>query len=614
MSSLADAHRWIARHKTALSILAVMISLWLAFGAGQNAGFEEQRRLFPDQSISLAQFDKALQHHALGPGSLWISQRGAIYFDGTLNGKTGSWEVQNLQHEITPKLMQTLNARHIAVHGGLSFSISPAIPALSQVDWANLISIFGKMGMGFVYLLFSGVMLLYARQMLESVSTARFTLQQNGEGSSVKFADVAGMTGPKLEVTEAVEYLKNPKAIRDLGGRATKGILLYGPPGNGKTLLAKAVAGEAGVPFIEQNASSFMQLYVGAGAMAVRNLFKQARKLKSCVIFIDEIDAIGTKRFGGMGGHDERLQTLNALLAEMDGFKENTGILVIAATNALDQLDEALIRPGRFDRKVHVPLPGREDRQAILEYYIKKLPKADVQVGVLAERSAGFSAADLSNWVNEAAMEAARSRDTLVTNLHFVLSRERILVGPRNYGVTLSPEERSITAWHESGHAIVRLALGGKVDKVSILPRGQALGVTYSVQEEERLLWTRNTLDQELRVLMGGRAAEAQFVGQVSAGASNDMEKASQMARQAVFRMGLGSFGPYVPDGEAMRAKAEEEARDLVLEAYATAERILLENREAVQILHQRLLDCDELDLQAPWPEFQVKPFVEDRQ
>lgn len=613
MNSLANIRKWIARHKAALSILAIAFSLWLAFGAGQNAGFEEQRRLFPEKTIPLAQFETALQQHKLGPGSLWISQRGAIYFDGKLGAETGTWQVQNLQHEITPAMMQELDTQHITVHGGLSFSLSPAVPALSQIDWANLVSTFGKMGMGFVYLLFAGVMLLYARQMMESVSTNRFSLQQQGEGNSVKFSDVAGMTGPKLEVTEAIEYLKDPKAVQALGGRATKGILLYGPPGNGKTLLAKAVAGEAGVPFIEQNASSFVQLYVGAGAMAIRNLFKQARKLKSCVIFIDEIDAIGTKRFGGMGGHDERLQTLNALLAEMDGFKENTGILVIAATNAIDQLDEALIRPGRFDRKVHVPLPGKEDRQEILNYYLKKLPKTDVQVGMLAERSAGFSAADLGNWVNEAAMEAARSRDTLVTNLHFVLSRERILVGPRNYGVVLSPAERSVTAWHESGHAVVRLALGGKVDKVSILPRGQTLGVTYSVQEEERLLWTRSLLDQELRVLMGGRAAEARFVGQVSAGASNDMEKASQMARQAVFRMGLGSFGPYVPDGEAMRAKAEEEARDLVLSAYAAAERILAENADAVQQLQQRLLDCEELDLLTPWPEFQVKPFIEDR-
>lgn len=606
---LAGLRRRLARHRVALMLIGVFLLLWLAFGTGQNAGFSEQHHLFSKQTMPLSQFEQALTRHKLGPGSLWISQAGAIYFDGTLQGKRGSWLVMDLQHEITPKLMTQLNTQHILVHGALGFTITPAVPAQSQLAWANLAAVFGKMGMGLVYLLFAGVMLLYARQMMESVSTNRFSLQMQGEGSRVRFADVAGMTGPKLEVSEAVDYLRNPKALQELGGRASKGILLYGPPGNGKTLLAKAVAGEAGVPFIEQNASSFVQLYVGAGAMAVRNLFRQARKLKGCVIFIDEIDAIGTKRYGGMGGHDERLQTLNALLAELDGFKENTGILVIAATNALDQLDEALIRPGRFDRKVHVPLPGKEDRQAILEYYLRKLPKADVRVQLLAERSTGFSAADLGNWVNEAAMEAARSRDSLVTDLHFSLSRERILIGPRNYGVTLSPEERAATAWHESGHAVVRLATGGRVDKISILPRGQALGVTYSVQEEERLLLTHDSLHKELMVLMGGRAAEVRFVGRASAGAGNDMEKASQLARQAVFRMGLGSFGPYVPEGEEMRARAEEEARDWVLRAYADAEQVLRDNVAVMGRLQELLLEKDELDLLDQLPDFSVKPF-----
>lgn len=586
----------LSRHKTAILLSLVFFLVWLAFGAGQNAGFADQHHITTQNRIGLTDFQSDLLHHKVGPGSLWVARSGAVYFDGDLKGQPFAAKIEDFQHQVTPALLTLLRSNHIYSHGAIDFSMTPAVPALNQLAWANLVSIFGRMGMGIVYLLFAGVMLLYARQMMDSVMTNRFSVQTPDKAQAVRFADVAGMSGPKLEVAEAVDYLKDPRRIQSLGGRATRGVLLYGPPGNGKTLLAKAVAGEAGVPFIEQNASSFMQLYVGAGAMAVRNLFKQARKLNGCVIFIDEIDAIGTRRYGGNGGHDERLQTLNALLAEMDGFKDNSGILVIAATNALDQLDEALVRPGRFDRKVHVPLPGKEDRLQILQYYLNKLPRTDANPVILAERSTGFSAADLSHWVNEAAMEAARSRDTIVGNLHFSLSRERIMVGPRNFGVVLSPEERSTTAWHEAGHAVVRLALGGKVDKVSILPRGQALGVTYSVQEEDRLLMTRDSLHTELRVLMGGRAAEEQFVGWVSAGASNDMERASQIARQAVFRMGLGSFGPYVPEGEALREKAELEAKSWVLEAYEEARQILQKNAQSVTRLQARLLAEDEVD------------------
>lgn len=586
----------ISKYKTIGLLLLVFLLAWLAFGAGQNAGFADQKHITTTTKISFTDFQSKLNHKDFSHGSLWVSKSGAVYFDGDQKGKPYAAEIIGFQHLVTPALLTQLSAQHIYSHGAINFSMSPAVPALSQLAWANLVSVFGRMGMGLVYMLFAGVMLLYARQMMEGVMTNRFSIQTPDKAQAVKFADVAGMSGPKLEVSEAVDYLRDPRHIQSLGGRATRGVLLYGPPGNGKTLLAKAVAGEAGVPFIEQNASSFVQLYVGAGAMAVRNLFKQARKLKGCVIFIDEIDAIGTRRYGGGGGHDERLQTLNALLAEMDGFKDNSGILVIAATNALDQLDEALIRPGRFDRKVHVPLPGKTDRLQILEYYLNKLPKTDANPAILADRSTGFSAADLSHWVNEAAMEAARSRDTIVSNLHFSLSRERIMIGPRNFGVVLSPEERSTTAWHEAGHAVVRMALGGKVDKISILPRGQALGVTYSVQDEDRLLMTRESLHVELRVLMGGRAAEELFVGWVSAGASNDMERASQIARQAIFRMGLGSFGPYIPEGEALREKAELEAKSWVLEAYEEAKQLLQDRRETVTRLHDQLLAEDEVD------------------
>ncbi len=587
----------LIRRRGWLFLLLAIFLAWMAFGAGMNAGFTAQSHVRSDGKVPYGQFIAEVGKGLVHDGSLWVAQSDQVYYDGTIQGKNQSWQIVGFPDLVTPGGMRALASAHVTVHGAISFSLNPAVPALNQLAWANLMDTFGKTGMGLVYLLFAGVMLLYARQMMDGVLSSRMRVVDTKNQQPIRFADVAGLSGPKLEVSEMVDYLRNPQAMAELGARAPRGVLLYGPPGNGKTLLAKAVAGEAGVTFLEQDASSFVQLYVGAGAMAVRKLFKEARKRAPCVIFIDEIDAVGTKRFGGAGGHDERLQTLNALLSEMQGFQENSGILVMAATNALEHLDPALTRPGRFDRKVHIPLPGREDRRDILLYYLKKLPRASVDAEQLASRSNGFSAADLEHWVNESAVEASRSHDTVVQDIHFSLSRDRILVGPRNFGVVLSERERDITAWHEAGHAVVRLATGGEVDKISILPRGQALGVTYSMpEEEERLLATRESLYKELLVLMAGRAAEQIYVGNVSAGAVNDMERASFIARQAVSRMGLGSFGPYVPEGRDLVAKAEQEAMQWVQEAYRDAVATLQVYREAMQWLHAQLLIHDEVE------------------
>jgi len=589
-------HRWLAATIVALGLA------WLAYGAGLNTGFAMQYRMRAHpQEVTYAAFNQAVVGHTLDGGQLYVGHNNQVYYEGKIlvPGKPARnvyWHIQDMAQDITPRLLHTLAQQHTEVVGGLAFYFTPAIPAASQLAFSNFIDIFGKIAMGFVYVLFAGMMLLYSRQLWDSLGGNRLNVVSTENRPTLKFSDVAGMTGPKLEVTELVEYLQNPQACQEMGGRAPRGILLYGPPGNGKTLLAKAVAGEANVSFLEQDASSFVQMYVGAGAMAVRKLFKEARRRAPCVVFIDEIDAIGTRRFGS-GSHDERLQTLNALLAEMQGFKENSGVLVIAATNSLEQLDPALTRAGRFDRKVHVPLPGKEDRQAILEYYLSRLPRCDASAESLASRSNGFSAADLEHWVNEAAIEAARRNDPQITDYHFSLSRDRILVGPRNYGVVLSPREREVTAWHEAGHAIVRRATGGTVDKVSILPRGASLGVTVSSPEDEdSKLATRESLHTELLVLMGGRAAEEICMHQVSAGASNDMERASHLARQAISRLGLGNLGPYVPESKELLTVVDREAQEWVRNAYTEAKAILQQHIRTLRELHDQLIAEDEVE------------------
>lgn len=416
------------------------------------------------------------------------------------------------------------------------------------------------------------------------------------EHPKTTFSDVAGLIGPKQEVREIVDYLKQPTGFDATGARGPKGILLYGPPGNGKTLLAKAVAGEAGIKFIEQNASSFVQLFAGAGAMSVRALFREARNNAPCVIFIDEIDAVGASRFGGDRSHEERLQTLNALLAEMDGMTDNEGLVVMAATNQPDALDPALLRPGRFDRKVMIPLPGREDRRQILTQYLAKI-KVDptVNIDTLVRQSANFSGADLANWCNEAAIDASRAKATTVTWDHFKASRDRILIGPRNHGISMSEKERATTAWHEAGHAIVRLATGGRVDKVSILPRGQALGVTISLPDDDSVFRTKEHMDTELQVLMGGRAAEELFCGEITTGASNDMSRASDIARTGILQYGFGSLGPYVPQSTRLIEEQERLAADWVKNSYDKAKDLLMSRKADVEALKDRLIAEEEV-------------------
>lgn len=489
----------------------------------------------------------------------------------------------------------------------LGFYAQHRVPVIGEIDvalqpgestgWARVMaqgaSLFSQ---GFFILLYGAIILLVllSLRQFSGVAGQRFRRVKPG---TLRLIDVAGQDGPKHELAEVVDYLKAPSRFTALGARAPRGVLLYGPPGNGKTMLAKAVAGEAAASFIEQNASSFMQLYVGAGAMAVRRLFQAARKSAPCVIFIDELDAVGGLRQGGSGSHDERLQTLNALLAEMDGMQDNGAIVVIAATNRLDALDPALTRPGRFDRKVLVPLPGKTARAEILGHYLAKLPNHTLDGQAMASRAHSFSGADLAAWVNEAAIEAARAGDDCVRPVHADRARDRILLGPVNQGLTLDQATLRTTAFHEAGHALIKhRQQPGSVDMVSIRPRGQALGVTVMHDQEELLTPTREDLERSLRVLLAGRAAEEVSGQEVSVGAANDLERVSSLAVRAVTTLGLGSFGAFVPQHEQLRLEAEREAASWVNAIYADVVAELRRSRGQLETVALALLDNGDLD------------------
>ena len=360
--------------------------------------------------------------------------------------------------------------------------------------------------------------------------------------SGVKFSDVAGLQEAKVELTEIVEFLRQPKKFTDIGAEIPKGVLLTGPPGTGKTLLAKAVAGEASVPFFSISASEFVEMFVGVGASRVRDLFAQAKKASPAIIFIDELDAIGRQRGSGLGGsHDEREQTLNQILVEMDGFGTDTHVIVLAATNRSDILDPALMRPGRFDRRVVVDLPARSERLEILQLHTVKKPLKDVDLNKVAGQTAGFSGADLKNVTNEAAILAARDNRKTITTNDFNEAVEKVLVGPERRARVLNPEEKRVTALHEAGHAIIGhvLPLCDPIHKISIISRGLALGLTWSLPTEDRHLTSRAKFVQEIAMTLGGRTAEQQLVGEITTGASNDLERATNTARAMVTQYGM---------------------------------------------------------------------------
>ncbi len=475
----------------------------------------------------------------------------------------------------------------------------------------------------FPMLLLIGVWIFFMRQMQggggRAMSFGRSKAKMlTSENVKITFDDVAGVDEAKEELTEVIEFLKDPKKFTKLGGRIPKGVLLVGPPGTGKTLLAKAIAGEAGVPFFSISGSDFVEMFVGVGASRVRDLFLQAKKHAPCIIFIDEIDAVGRHRGAGLGGgHDEREQTLNQLLVEMDGFESNEGVIVISATNRPDVLDPALLRPGRFDRQVTVPVPDLKGREAILKVHCKKVPLApDVDISTLAKGTPGFSGADLENLVNEAALLAARAGKEKVDMDDFEKAKDKVLMGVERKSMILSDEEKRITAYHEAGHCLAAKLLPGAdpVHKVTIIPRGRALGLTQQLPEDERHTYPKSYIMNNLVILLGGRVAEELIFNELTTGAGNDIERVSSLARKMVCEWGMSdAFGPIAFEkqggevflgrdfghvkeySEATANKIDEEVFRIVKDAYERCTRLLTENIDCLHALANALLEEESL-------------------
>jgi len=432
------------------------------------------------------------------------------------------------------------------------------------------------------------------------------------------FKDVAGTDEAKEELQEIIEFLKDPQKFQKLGGRIPKGVLLVGPPGTGKTLLARAIAGEANVPFFSISGSDFVEMFVGVGASRVRDLFEQGKKNAPCIIFIDEIDAVGRHRGAGLGGgHDEREQTLNALLVEMDGFESNEGVILIAATNRPDVLDPALLRPGRFDRRVVVARPDVKGREEILRVHTRKVPLSeDVDLSVIARGTPGFSGADLANLVNEAALWAARQGRKLVFMVDFEMSKDKVMMGVERRSMILSEEEKKNTAYHEAGHALVAAMTPGTdpLHKVTIIPRGMALGLTMQLPIDDKHTYTKTYLEGTLTVLMGGRTAEEIFLGHITTGAGNDIERATDIARKMVCDWGMSSLGPLAfgkkeeaiflgreiaqhrDFSEDTAVHIDQEVHRIVTSAYNNAYSLLENNKETLERIAQALLEREVLD------------------
>jgi cell division protease FtsH len=477
----------------------------------------------------------------------------------------------------------------------------------------------------FPMLLLIGVWVFFMRQMQGGGRGGAFSFGKSRarmldeDSNPVTFADVAGCDEAKEEVSELVEFLRDPSKFQKLGGRIPRGVLMVGNPGTGKTLLARAIAGEAKVPFYSISGSDFVEMFVGVGAARVRDMFEQAKKSAPCIIFIDEIDAVGRQRGAGLGGgNDEREQTLNQLLVEMDGFEGSVGVIVIAATNRPDVLDPALLRPGRFDRQVVVPLPDIRGREQILLVHMRKVPlDQDVKADIIARGTPGFSGADLANLVNEAALFAARSNKRVVDMEDFERAKDKIMMGAERRSMVMSEEEKRNTAYHESGHAVVARLLPktDPVHKVTIIPRGRALGVTMQLPEEDRYAYDRDFLLNRIAIMFGGRIAEEVFMNQMTTGASNDFERATQLARDMVTRYGMSeSLGPMIYGenegevflgrsvtthknmSEATMQQVDAEIRRIIDQQYKLARKLIEDNRDKVEAMAKALLELETID------------------
>jgi cell division protease FtsH len=506
----------------------------------------------------------------------------------------------------TPEMLKTLQSK----------GINTKFRDINGGNWAWLIQVVPIVLIGAVWIFMLRQMQTGGNKALSfGKSRARLLSMQQ---KKVTFKDVAGVEEAKEELREIIEFLREAQKFQKLGGRIPKGVLLVGSPGTGKTLLARAVAGEANVPFFSISGSDFVEMFVGVGASRVRDLFEQGKKNAPCIIFIDEIDAVGRHRGAGLGGgHDEREQTLNQLLVEMDGFESNEGVILMAATNRPDVLDPALLRPGRFDRRVVVSLPDVRGREEILRVHTRKIPLAeDVDLSVLGRGTPGFSGADLANMVNEAALAAARQNRKAVLQYDFELAKDKVLMGVERKSLLLTDEEKKNTAYHEAGHALVGVKLPNSdpVHKVTIIPRGMSLGLTQYLPIDDRHSYYRDYLQTRLAILMGGRVAEEIFLNQVSTGAGNDIERATDMARKMVCEWGMSDLGPLTfgkkeeqiflgreisqhrDYSEDTAIKIDQEVRKLVTSGYEMARQIISDNRDILERIAKALIEREVLD------------------
>jgi len=506
-----------------------------------------------------------------------------------------------------PELLDNLQERGVTVTGEPA-NTSPWLTAL--LGWAP-------------FLIIIGFWIFFMRQMQSggnkalSFGKSRARLL-TAHQKKITFKDVAGVDEAKDELLEIIDFLKEPQKFQKLGGRIPKGVLLVGPPGTGKTLLARAIAGEANVPFFSISGSDFVEMFVGVGASRVRDLFEQGKKNAPCIVFIDEIDAVGRHRGAGLGGgHDEREQTLNQLLVEMDGFESNEGVILVAATNRPDVLDPALLRPGRFDRRVIVPRPDVKGREDILAVHLRKIPLSeDVDMGVIARGTPGMSGADLANLVNEAALNAARMNHKVVGQEDFETSRDKVIMGVARKSLIISENEKRITAFHEAGHALVAALVPGAdpLHKVTIIPRGMALGVTMQLPLDDRHTYPRSYLEGQLSIMMGGRLAEELFLDTMTTGAGNDIEQATELARKMVCNYGMSALGPLTfgkqeeqiflgreiaqhrDYSEQTAESIDEQVRNFIMQGYDRAKTILTENKDALTRIAEALLERESLD------------------
>ncbi len=507
-----------------------------------------------------------------------------------------------------PNMIDTLRAKNVTMN--FRDQNSGSLPLTLLGTWAPLILL------GALWFFMIRQMQTGGNKALSfGKSRARLLSMQQ---KKVTFKDVAGVEEAKEELREIIEFLREAQKFQKLGGRIPKGVLLVGPPGTGKTLLARAVAGEANVPFFSISGSDFVEMFVGVGASRVRDLFEQGKKNAPCIIFIDEIDAVGRHRGAGLGGgHDEREQTLNQLLVEMDGFESNEGVILMAATNRPDVLDPALLRPGRFDRRVVVSRPDVRGREEILRVHTRKIPLAeDVDLSVLARGTPGFSGADLANMVNEAALAAARQNRKAVLQYDFELAKDKVLMGVERKSLLLTDEEKRNTAYHEAGHALVaaKMPYSDPLHKVTIIPRGMALGVTMQLPTDDRHNYYKNYLETQIAILMGGRIAEEMFLNVMSTGAGNDIERATDMARKMVCEWGMSELGPLTfgkkeeqiflgreiaqhrDYSEDTAIKIDQEVRKLVSNGYSTARQILADNKGTLEKIARALIEREVLD------------------